>query len=347
MVGLKPSATYDSREIQEALLLPCKYPEIARIFLVQSEENLVRVAKAIPMNIQTSILSSDKGRASRTLTRSPHAAPAGYSRGAYSSTSPGQRKASLALAVVCHAAFVGSVLYELTKAEPFDPPVQGTQISYFDLGALPPQGDPDGQGAALQSQPEAAAQTKVETSSPEPSESEVTPIEESPIPDEEKVIEEASPEASGEQAPDVSEFAAGTGTLALGAKVRGDVGAIDGDLAAAIGVSVATRIRTCWDAPTSGVPDTLAITMSATFDEAGALVGTPQISRLVDETYITVSEPDPYEQAAIDAVERCSPLQLPPHLFAYWQRVDIEIFSAQPPKPEAVEMSDKTSTLLS
>ncbi|WP_162815047.1 hypothetical protein [Erythrobacter aureus] len=299
------------------------------------------------MNIQTSISSSDVGRAPHALISAPEPGVDCHAPSGYASSSPAQRRASLALAVVCHAAFFGAALYELTKADTFEPPVQGTQISYFDLGAQPPAGDPEGDDAPLKAQPEMPEEVEVETPTPDQAESDEELVEESPIPDEDKAPAEAAAEAAAEEAPEAPRFAAGTGTLALGAKVRGDVGSVDGDLAAAIGVSVATRIRTCWDAPTTGVPDTLAITMSATFDESGALVGTPQISRLVDETYMVVTEPDAYEQAAINAVERCSPLQLPPHLFSYWREVDIEIFSARTAEPETAEMSEQNPTLRS
>lgn len=264
-------------------------------------------------------------------------------RTSYASISPRERRTSMLAAAGLHAALFAVLVYGLSPdlAVPRRP---GYAITYADLGYAPPKGDPDGEDAPLQARNIEEGETPDNASNAleEDLEPEITP--ELALPSE-NLVPEVSQASAAEQ-PSHAENSEGVGssTLAFGARVHGDQGGLDGDLAAAVGAMIATRIKACWDPPAEASPQALAITMTVSFDPSGALIDAPIIARLVEDEKAIVSEPNAYERAAIQAVERCTPLALPAHLFAYWRHIDIEIFSARPVET-AIRHQSETSVL--
>jgi hypothetical protein len=48
----------------------------------------------------------------------------------------------------------------------------------------------------------------------------------------------------------------------------------------------------------------------------------------------------------MEAVKRCTPVRLPPVLYAYWRQVDVQIFSSVlPEEPVIAEESSERKTL--
>ena len=254
-----------------------------------------------------------------------------YGRSSYTSTTANEKRLSMIVAGGLHIGLFSLMMYGLA-APVVQPGPPALQVTYIDLGNSPPPGDPNGDEAPMKAQPEPQPEPIETPPQVEPTEDEQNKTVEPAIstPEAEDLPAETTPRNPAENTSFDFTDTYGSGTLALGAKVHGDRGGLDGDLAAAVGRMIATRIKTCWDAPTTGLPDALAITMTVTFDQNGALTERPIIARLVDETKTVVEEPNKFEKAAIAAVDRCSPLNLPQHLFAYWHQVDIEIFSARP-----------------
>lgn len=255
---------------------------------------------------------------------SPH-----YERSVYGAKPTRERRISFGLSAAVHIGFIAALLTGLGASEVL-PGAQVSHLTAISFGSTPPSGDPSGNDAPPSSTPDdqiiAEQDVEVEADQDVPSDESPTLIDST----DESSMETNEPQASQASTSPVSAESFGAGTLALGAKTHGDIGGLDGDLATAVGSAIATQIKACWDAPKAVKSDTQSITMTATFDRNGNLSGEPVIHRLVDQEKHLVTEPDAYEQAALTAVEKCSPIRLPPHLFAYWNVVDIQIFSAMP-----------------
>lgn len=215
---------------------------------------------------------------------------------------------------------------------PVKPPETGMQITFIEMGDVPPNGDPNGNSAPPRPSEAEAIEAKETPIAPQdkPAEKEAEPVSEIPTtePTPEKIVDGAPPKPSSAA---FSELL-GTGTLALGAKTHGTGGGLDGDLAAAIGNAIATQIKACWDAPRINLPDDLSIQMTVSFHRDGSVYGEPALTRLSGDQQILVDDPGPFELAAVEAVKRCAPIKLPPNLYAYWSSVDVQIFSSVTPE---------------
>src|SRR3546814_4111036 len=133
------------------------------------------------------------------------------------------------------------------------------QVTFVELGDVPPNGDPQG---------ESAPPPPVEAGEIYAKEEPITPTDKPVVEEAEPVVEVPSETPAPEQPvdgsppqPSSASFSelTGTGTLALGAKTHGTGGGLDGDLAAAVGNAIATQIKACWDAPRINLPDDLSI----------------------------------------------------------------------------------------
>lgn len=215
---------------------------------------------------------------------------------------------------------------------PPKPPQTGMQVSFIELGDVPPNGDPNGDSAPPR--PNQVETVEAEDVPVEPSDK---PVVEDAEPVSEVPSETATPAETVDGSPPQPSSAAfseltGTGTLALGAKTHGTGGGLDGDLAAAVGNAIATQIKACWDAPRVNLPDDLSISMTVAFHRDGSVYGEPTFTKLVDEEQVLIEDPGPFELAAVEAVKKCAPIKLPPNLYAYWSAVDVQIFSSVVPE---------------
>lgn len=114
----------------------------------------------------------------------------------------------------------------------------------------------------------------------------------------------------------------------LGARVLASGDDVDDDLAASVAQAVASRVETCFHLPAAAAGAAFSFSLTIAYNQDGTLAGPPVLSRLVGVTKAEVDNPEPVEQAAIDAVRRCAPIDLPAALYRYWGLVDIEMFSA-------------------
>ncbi|QAY80347.1 hypothetical protein [Sphingosinicella sp. BN140058] len=240
-----------------------------------------------------------------------------------------KERAGLFGTVAVHALAI--VLVTLRFADPLPPSgrTPALDITFINLSSAPPAGSPDGDSAP----PKPVEKPAAEAQEVKPVEPDVADPDPKPLPDSPLKSEVPAPAKSpavlAAQAPEARlALVQGTGSIALGAKTHGDGTGLDGDLAAAVGNAVATQIRACWTAPEIEFPANLSIIMTASFDRDGSLMSEPTITRFVDETAETITEPNAFEIAALDAVTRCAPIQLPPTLYPYWREVDVQIFSS-------------------
>lgn len=120
----------------------------------------------------------------------------------------------------------------------------------------------------------------------------------------------------------------GTGALAVGARTHGDAKGLDASLSAVVGRAVATRMRACWEPPTSGVRRDTASILVVRYTRDGMVDGDPVVTRLVDQREVPVTVLNQWETSAIDALRRCSPLGLSPVLYPYWREVEVQLFGA-------------------
>lgn len=120
----------------------------------------------------------------------------------------------------------------------------------------------------------------------------------------------------------------GTGALAVGARTHGDAKGLDASLSAVVGRAVATRMRACWEPPTSGVRRDTASILVVRYTRDGMVDGDPVVTRLVDQKEVPVTVLNQWETSAVDALRRCSPLGLSPVLYPYWREVEVQLFGA-------------------
>lgn len=235
-----------------------------------------------------------------------------------------------------HGIIIGVLSFTLNPSSP-KPGQDAMQVTFMDLGNSAPLGAPNGNTAPPKQTSQSEPKPNTKPTEAEPSEHQTNPqTEPTPVPDSQSDVPSmdanVAPQSSA-QASAAESHVDGSGTLALGARVHGGLGGLDGDLAAAIGAAIATQIKACWEAPAISLPPSLAVTMTVTFHKDGSVSGPPIINRIIDETPILVTDPNAFETAAITAINRCSPVKLPAHLYPYWKQVDVEIFSAKPVGP--------------
>lgn len=241
-----------------------------------------------------------------------------------------RERKGLGIAVGFHAILL--IALSLQIGSPPPKPQTGMQVSFIELGDVPPNGDPNGDSAPPRPNQAETVEAKEEPVIPsdKPVVEDAEPVSEVPseTPTPEKTIDGSPPQPSSASFSELT----GTGTLALGAKTHGTGGGLDGDLAAAVGNAIATQIKACWDAPRVNLPDDLSIMMTVAFQRDGSIYGEPSLSKLQGEDQVVIADPGPFELAAIEAVKRCAPIKLPPRLYAYWSAVDVQIFSSVTPE---------------
>lgn len=122
--------------------------------------------------------------------------------------------------------------------------------------------------------------------------------------------------------------------LAFGINASGTATGDDPGLRAAISVAIAAQIRACWTPPTNITAPTLNSAerriISATFSEDGALAAIPTVYLVAPDQQSRPDTPTSAESAAINALERCSPIKLPGPLYSYWKEVQIELAPKAP-----------------
>src|SRR3546814_2469634 len=167
---------------------------------------------------------------------------------------------SLLLAGGVHLALV--IALSLSISTPPPRPQTVMQVTFVELGDVPPNGDPNGDSAPPRPSEAEAIEAKEEPITPtdKPVVEEAEPVSEVPseTPAPEQPVDGSPPQPSSASFSELT----GTGTLALGAKTHGTGGGLDGDLAAAVGNAIATQIKACWDAPRINLPDDLSILMT-------------------------------------------------------------------------------------
>lgn len=253
---------------------------------------------------------------------------------------------ALGSAAIGHAILIA--LMSTTFAS--DPPPPGTpmQVTFFDPG-LPSFGDPNGDDAPprpstetvapVDTQPVPSPETAEPTKANAPSPAEnATTAEELPEPFPAEAPEkpaETPAQATSRQSQQAQVMPAmspsdqvGTGSLAIGATTHGDAKGLDPSLAAVVGQAVATRMRTCWEPPKSGVRRDTASILIVRYAPDGTLAAEPEVTRIVNQQPVPVNELNSYEASAVDALKRCSPVGLAPVLYPYWREVEVQLFGA-------------------
>ena len=216
----------------------------------------------------------------------------------------------------------------LVRIQPELPPVPpGTmQVTYVTLPGDPPSGDPKGD--------EAPARTAPAAETPEPAKADPVPVAETPSPEpqpaETKPADGAAPEqTAAPPGPVVNPDNPGSGTLAMGARTHGDAQGLDPALVASVSLALATRIRACWEQPVGTAPNDLASSVIVRYAPDGTVQGDPTVVHVLDGRETPVSKPNEWETQAAEAAKRCSPIQLPRNLYAYWREVEIQVYSVR------------------
>lgn len=254
----------------------------------------------------------------------------------------------LAIAGGLHAALIAALSLGASVKKPPEPIGIPVDVSLVTLPGAPPPGSPKGNahdGASLPStQPAPAPEAMAEPAQTPPAE-----ILDQPIADQQSVDAPAEQDPPPIEADDVATSTAlaaaptsasppdspvGTGSLALGAKSRGSAAGQNPQLAEAISRAIATRIRQCWTPPRNGVPMDTSSTIIVRYNPDGTLNGEPRLVRLVNQVEQPVTAPNKWELDALGALQRCSPMNLAPAMYPYWQEVSLSIFGA-PQLPSA------------
>lgn len=254
----------------------------------------------------------------------------------------------LTIAVIGHLALFGALSANLSSPPP---PVPGSpmEVTIFDPG-IPSFGDPNGDdapprpstttAAPVDAQPAPVPETEeaVDPEAPTSAVSETpTPAPDpQPKPDPAPERPAQTPQQAASQQPSTAPARpavtpsqdVGTGALAVGARTHGDAKGLDASLSAVVGRAVATRMRACWDPPTSGVPRDAASILVVRYARDGTIEGTPTVTRLVNQRETQVTQLNQWEASAVDALRRCSPLGLSPVLYPYWREVEVQLFGA-------------------
>jgi hypothetical protein len=270
----------------------------------------------------------------------------GQSEGAPTARLGKLERIALGCAAIGHVALIA--LMSTTFAD--EPPVPGTpmQVTFFDPG-LPSFGDPNGNDAPPRPSTETVAPVDTQ---PVPAPETTQPTDaEAAAPSDEAAVSEVPPEPTpAEVPPKPAEAPAqatsrqsqqtnvlpvmspsdevGTGSLAIGATTHGDAKGLDPSLAAVVGQAVATRMRACWNPPTSGVRRDTASILIVRYAADGTLAGEPEVTRIINQQPVPVKDLNGYEASAVDALKRCSPVGLAPVLYPYWREVEVQLFGA-------------------
>lgn len=122
----------------------------------------------------------------------------------------------------------------------------------------------------------------------------------------------------------------GFANIGFGARII-PTGSLDQTMLESMSQTIANRIKTCWQAPPQTNPSNEQITVTASFNSDGTLSSPPQISRISHGHEIHPDKLAPIEQAALDAINRCSPLSLPPALYPYWKEVQLTLLQSSAP----------------
>lgn len=234
------------------------------------------------------------------------------------------RIAGVSASVGIHAALFALLL---VRVQPVLPPIPpgSMVVTYIVEPGDPPAGDPKGDDAPpkpASSQAEEAPAEKVE------------PIAASPTPSDAPAAEaeaESKEKEAGTApvAPVQISDRAGSGTLAMGARTHGDAQGLDPALIASVSLALASRIRACWTPPEGTAPNDLASSVIVRYALDGTVSGEPGVVHLVDDVEVPVAAPNPWEQQAVDAAKRCSPIQLPKSLYAYWREIELQVYSVR------------------
>lgn len=234
------------------------------------------------------------------------------------------RIAGVAASVGLHAAVFALLL---VRVQPVLPPIPpgSMVVTYVVEPGDPPAGDPKGDEA-----PPKPASSKAEEAPAE----KVEPIATSPAATEAPTAEveaESEQEEAG-TAPVVPvqiSDQTGSGTLAMGARTHGDAQGLDPALVASVSLALASRIRACWTPPNGTAPNDLASSVIVRYAPDGTVSGDPTVVHLVDDVEVPVTTPNAWEQQAVDAARRCSPIQLPKSLYAYWREIELQVYSVR------------------
>ena len=241
------------------------------------------------------------------------------------------------LAIAMHAAIFGFFLYTVTEAVPVPGPV-GATLSTIAFGKDPAEGKPD----AKENKP--SHQTRKVAKAIDADDSSQTNKSDN---DEQKppkivmaAIVASDPAAAtsakgandGKDAisQDPNDAANAGGTVAIGVKATGTAGSPNSALAEAVSSAIANQIRGCWNPPIT--PETAATlntdrrVVVAKFTKDGMIDGQPTVFLIHENQKSEVTQAGLLEEAAIDALKRCAPINLPAPLYPYWSQVELEFF---------------------